>query len=174
MIALAGGITDLGRVRDTCRSAPESCRSSVEFPDLPGKRAELTARDAQFRDALDHAGASYRDPRVRGVFAMAPGLAFAFTAESLRAIKIPVRVVVGDDDRVVTAASAQRFADEIPGAELTILPDGVGHYAFVNTCTAAGRSTEPAICVDAPGIDRGTIHDRTIDMALKFFAANLQ
>jgi predicted dienelactone hydrolase len=174
MIALGGGITDLGRARDVCRSAPDSCRSPAEFPDLPGKRAELARRDAQFRAALDHAGASYRDPRVRGVFAMAPGLAFAFTAESLRAIKIPVRLVVGDDDRVVAAAPAQRFADEIPGAELTILPGGVGHFAFFNTCTAAGRSVLAAICADTPGVYRDAVHTRTIDMALDFFAAHLK
>jgi predicted dienelactone hydrolase len=174
MIALAGGITDLGLMRDTCLSASASCQSPAEFPDLRAKRTELLAQDPQFRDALGQAGASYRDLRVRVVFAIAPGLGFAFTAESLRAIKIPVRLVVGDNDRVVMAAPAQRFADEIPGAELTILPGGVGHYAFFNTCTAAGRSAEPAICVDAPGIDRSAIHDRTIDMALKFFAANLQ
>jgi predicted dienelactone hydrolase len=174
MIALAGGITDLGLVQDACLSGSESCQSRAEFPDLRAKRTELLAQDPQFRAALDRAGASYHDPRVRAVFIMAPGLGFAFTSASLRAVAVPVRLVVGDNDEAVTAKPAQRLADEIPRAELTILPGGVGHYAFFNTCTAAGRSAEPAICVDAPGTDRRAIHDRIIAMALKFFAANLQ
>jgi predicted dienelactone hydrolase len=174
MIALAGGITDLGRLQTICGSGPETCRGPREFPDLPRQRAELAERDAAFRAALDAAGASQRDPRVRAIFAMAPGLGFLFTPESLRAIAVPVRLVVGDDDREVTAEPAQRFAGEIPKAELTILPGGVGHYAFFNTCTAAGRSTLALVCVDAPGVERDAVHHRTVDMALRFFATHLQ
>jgi predicted dienelactone hydrolase len=174
MIVLAGGVTDLRRFEAACRDTPDICRPPEEFPDLLQRRLELMARDAPFREALAAASASYRDPRIRAVLVMAPALGFAFTPESLSAIKTPVRLVVGDNDRAVTAAPAQRFAAEIPRAELTILSGGVGHLAFFNTCTATGRRLEPELCADPPGINRDAIHQRTVDMALELFAAHLR
>jgi hypothetical protein len=41
-------------------------------------------------------------------------------------------------------------------------------------CTAAGRVAFPALCTDAPGVDRDTIHAQTVELAEGFFARNLQ
>jgi predicted dienelactone hydrolase len=43
-----------------------------------------------FRRRYSEANNSYRDERVRAIFAMAPGLAPVFTPESLGKISIPV------------------------------------------------------------------------------------
>jgi pimeloyl-ACP methyl ester carboxylesterase len=64
---------------------------------------------------------SCRDPRVRAVFAMAPGLADAFLPDSLALIDIPVAIVAGAADEVVSVKrNAEFFAAKIPRAQLTI------------------------------------------------------
>jgi len=47
------------------------------------------------QQALQGSGDSYRDPRIRAVFAIAPAVARAFTPQSLQKITIPVEIVVG-------------------------------------------------------------------------------
>lgn len=47
-------------------------------------------------------------------------------AKSIRDITLPSLVISGDDDRVVPVASSVRLAEELPNAELVIIPD-CGH-----------------------------------------------
>ena len=84
-------------------------------------------------------------------------------------------IVAGAADALVpVGTSARSDAAHIPRAELTILPGDVGHYVFLAGCTEAGRATLPALCLDAPGVDRDTIHVKTADLAEGFFARHLQ
>jgi len=41
-------------------------------------------------------------------------------------------------------------------------------------CTEAGRATLPALCFDAPSVDRDAIHAKTTDLAEVFFARHLR
>jgi predicted dienelactone hydrolase len=177
MIEIAGGVTDPAALRAFCSSprADGICKSPPEFPDLSEQLDRLTRTDPEFQAALSHASDSYRDPRIRAVFAIAPALGPAFTPASLEAIPIPVEIVAGDrDDIVPIASSAQYFAAHIPGSKLIILPGGVGHYVFLDSCTDAGRKAQALICTDAQGVDRDAVHAKTDDLALSFFAANLK
>jgi pimeloyl-ACP methyl ester carboxylesterase len=47
-------------------------------------------------------------------------------AERLDEIQIPVLVVTGDDDRIVPTEQSLRLADELPNAQLALIPD-CGH-----------------------------------------------
>ena len=42
------------------------------------------------------------------------------------------------------------------------------------SCTAPGRVAFPALCIDAPGVDRDAIHAQTTELAEAFFARNLR
>lgn len=135
----------------------------------------LAKTDPDFQQALAHAGDSYRDPRVRAVFAMAPALGPAFTAASLDKISIPVQLVAGTNDQSVPiGSSAKYFAAHIPGAKLVIFPGGVGHYVFLDVCTNKARKSLPILCSDALGVDRAAIHSSASGLALNFFAKNLK
>jgi predicted dienelactone hydrolase len=106
---------------------------------------------------------------------MAPALGPAFRAEGLRKISIPVEIVAGAaDSNVPVESSARYFAAHIPRARLTIYPGGVGHYDFLDSCTDLGRQNLPLLCADPPDVDRDAIHRRTIEMAVRFFDANLR
>jgi predicted dienelactone hydrolase len=179
MIEIAGGITQPSLFRDFCKSpqADGICLSPPEFPDLVEKFAktdDLAKGDPEMQASLSHAGDSYRDPRVRAVFAIAPALGPAFRPDSLEKINIPVAIVAGAaDTNVPVASSAQFFAKHIPHAHLTLLP-GVGHYAFLAVCADQGKKSRPELCVDAAGVDREAVHAQAVRLALGFFAAFLK
>jgi predicted dienelactone hydrolase len=178
MMALAGGITSRAHLTAFCqgRQGQEgSCKAPPEFPDSITKSAELARTDPDFAAALRDSGKSYREPRIRAVFAIAPALAPAFTPESLAAIAIPVAIVAGAGDPIVPVAeNAERYAAAIPHAELTVFPGAVGHYTFLDLCTPEGRKALPSLCLDAPGVDRAAIHRGTIEHAATFFGKTLR
>lgn len=177
MIEIAGGMTSPSTYFDFCKSpkADGMCKSPPEFPDLVEQFNKLSSSDANFQKALSHAGDSFRDPRVRAVFAMAPALGPALPVAGLEKISIPVEIAAGaKDQNVPISSSAQYFAAHIPGAQLTTFPGEVGHYVFLDTCTARGHESRPMLCNDAAGVDRDAIHAQTVELALRFFAAHLQ
>jgi predicted dienelactone hydrolase len=126
-------------------------------------------------EALRHSGDSFRDPRVRAVFAMAPGVGPGVTASSLETISIPVQIVAGESDQnVPIEQNAKYFAAKIPGAKLHIFPGGVAHYVFLDSCSEIGRKSLPMLCTDAQGVDRDAIHVDTVQRALQFFRVTLE
>jgi len=139
-------------------------------------RQESLARlssDLDFQQRYGKAGNSYRDERVRAVFALAPGLGPVFTSESLGKISIPVAIVSGSSDEVVpVASSAEPLAKAIPNATLKLFQHA-GHYVFLANCTTVGRVIFPVPCRDPEGIDRDAVHAETIRLALDFFTVNL-
>jgi predicted dienelactone hydrolase len=177
MIEIAGGITNPQSLVDFCTSprADLGCKSPPEFPTLVEDFKKLSATDAEFQAALRHAGDSYRDARVRAVFAIAPALGPAFSAASLAKIDIPVDIVAGQADaNAPIASNAKYFAANITGAKLTIFPGNVAHYVFLDSCTETGRKTLPNICIDGEGVDRDAIHAKTAALAVEFFNATLK
>jgi predicted dienelactone hydrolase len=176
VIEIAGARTDPALFRKFCRSAEaEGCVDPPEFPHLFARWDELEATNQSFQLAVSQSGRSYRDSRIRSVFAIAPALGRAFIPGSLRRLAIPVAIVAGIDDRIVPIGSnAQLLANLIPRASLMLLPGGVEHYTFLATCTEAGRRMQPTLCTDAEGVDREQIHQRTVDSAVQFFDRTLK
>jgi hypothetical protein len=54
-----------------------------------------------------------------------------------------------------------------------VIPGRVDHDIFVNECNEDGKNEFPQACVDAPGVDRSSIHERVGRAAVKFFDAGL-
>jgi pimeloyl-ACP methyl ester carboxylesterase len=85
-------------------------------------------------------------------------------------MRVPVRIVLGDADKVAPpATNGEVAAGLIPGAKLTVLPH-VGHYDFLAECTPAGNATVPVCPTEVP---RTETHKTAIDEALAFFDATL-
>ena len=179
MIRLAGGTAEplnVDRLAEEC-SKPGMmdllCYDPPEFPDLRKQATALAHSDAAYTAALEASAKSHRDPRVRAVFAIAP-VDLHFTPESLKAIRIPVALVVGGADPIaVPAYNAEILAKEIPGAALRILPGGVQHYTFLDTCTDEARRQQTSLCADSPGVDRDSVHREVAAQAVEFFARTL-
>jgi predicted dienelactone hydrolase len=171
VISVAGGRFIPQEFAWFCRSPRRdfTCEPQPEFPDARKLFEELKKTDPVVQESLRHASDSYRDERIKRVFAIAPALGSGFTKASLSRIRIPVSIVVGEADAVTPpATNAKRYATLIRGAKLTVLPGKVGHLTFLAECGPYGLKTLP-ICRDADGVDRAAVHQRVSKMALEFF-----
>jgi hypothetical protein len=65
-------------------------------------------------------------------------------------MRVPVRILLGDADKVAPpATNGEVAAALIPGAKLTALPH-VGLYDFLAECTPAGDATVPVCPTEVP------------------------
>jgi predicted dienelactone hydrolase len=171
VISVAGGVFSSQQYETFCRSPQRdfTCEPQHEFPDAPKLFEELKKTDPVVQESLRHAGESYRDKRIKRVFAIAPALGSGFTASGLSKVKIPVRIVIGQADKIAPlATNAQRYANLIKGARLTVLPGEIGHYTFLAECNAHGKAVVD-ICRDPEIIDRTVVHRQVAQLAFEFF-----
>jgi predicted dienelactone hydrolase len=176
VLELAGARADLSALHTYCTAKPQTPVCSGEASRHPGLMQDaqaLALSDAAYRDALAQAGNSYRDPRVKAVFAMAPAAVPELAAASLRTIAIPVEIVAGVADPVVPVAdNAVPAAAAIPGAHLDLLDPPIAHFTFVTQCAPAGTAQLAYLCADS-GPVRAKAHEAAITLARAFFAAKL-
>jgi predicted dienelactone hydrolase len=181
VLEMAGAQTDISLFFDRCRPKPDAKPADdaavCHVPEMRGLGSVdeiLQAVKKTSRESLARSGESFRDPRVKAVFAIAPALGFTQTPDSLHAVRIPVEMVVGTEDRIAPAnENADYLRANLKAGRETILP-GVSHYTFLDTCTAAGASAFPLYCSDAPGIERNAVHAQVAAMAIKFFDRELK
>lgn len=175
VIAAAGGISNPDQLQAFCRSpaADASCKPPSPTSEMRQKAFVRLSSDPDFRRRYELADRSYRDQRIRAVFAIAPGPGQIFTPESLGKISIPVAIVAGSADEIVPpAAAAEALANGIPHATLRLFPHAT-HFVFFAACTVVGSVFFPSLCSDPAGVDRNAVHAETIRLALEFFAATL-
>lgn len=167
-LALAGARLNLASFIQSYTDAGRDMVSDLppEFSDAPVLAAhieDLAANDTTHKQ-------SFRDERLRAIFAIAPAIGQGLTPESLATITVPVRIVVGESDTSAPPdAIAQYIASYIPQANLTILPGAVAHYTFLAEATPHGKKILPDITIDAPDVDRAAIHRTVGQWAVEFF-----
>jgi predicted dienelactone hydrolase len=112
---------------------------------------------------------NYLDQRIKAAFVIAPVVGPIITKESLRSIRVPVRLVVGsNDDQAVPSMNAIPFSKLIPTNELEVLPR-VTHYTFLSEGTWWGKIIAGKFLNDPTGIDRHEIQKRVSGEAVGFF-----
>jgi predicted dienelactone hydrolase len=132
-------------------------KKTLDLPEIAAERAR--------------AGEDHSLSEVQAAFVMAPGPIQMLDPESLIAMRKPVSIMLGDDDKdVPPATNGLAAAKAIPGATLSRLP-GVGHTDFVDDCTDAGRATFPQWCTFS--VPQAETHRQAITAALEFFARAL-
>jgi predicted dienelactone hydrolase len=170
VLELAGAQTDISQFFDLCKGKPDTTVCQMAHMRGMGSVDDvLQAARKTSGLSLARSGDSFRDPRVKAVFAMAPAVGFTLTQESLKAIRVPVEIVVGADDRTAPAEeNANWIRQNVRGARETILP-GVSHYTFLDTCTTQGTQTLESYCEEMPGVNRAAVHEQVEAMAISFF-----
>ena len=141
--------------------------------------ATLAVGNAAFASSVFEAGQSLRVFHPTHAdscgIAIAPAVGDAFCDDGFREVKVPVAMVVGQGDTIAPAdTNASKFHRQMPASQLKKLPGGVGHYTFLHTCGAAGKTTLPVYCTDAAGIDRDQVHAKVSGMSVEFFDKNLR
>ena len=168
VLELAGARTDIDVLFQLCRKNDDNAVCHVpEMRGMGSNEEILRAVRKTSGESLARSGESFRDPRIRAVFAIAPALGFTQTPESLRQIRVPVEMVVGADDSIAPARdNADYLRANIRGARETVLPH-VTHYTFLDTCTAQGVAKLEVYCADSP--QRDAVHAQVAGMAVGFF-----
>lgn len=119
----SGAILNLDTLRKNSPPSPPILEKSIN------DYIELTKTDPIVKKSVSHAGNSYKDGRIKAVFAHSPAVGYGFSKEGLSNVNIPVKIVVGDEDLIAPAESnAKRYASFIPNASLIILHGELGHY----------------------------------------------
>jgi predicted dienelactone hydrolase len=182
VLEIAGAQTDIGVFFDKCRVKPDEnpkeadsavCRTP-EMKGMGSVQEVLQAVKKTSGESLARSGESYRDARVKAVFALAPALGFTQTRESLHGVKVPVEMVVGSEDRTAPAdENADYLRANLRAARETVLP-GVSHYTFLDSCTAAGKQALPQYCSDPAGVERDAVHRQVMGMMVEFFDRTLK
>ena len=123
----------------------------------------------------EEARRSYRDPRVRAIVALDPALGPGHGAASLAAVGVPVRIVGAvDNDFLPFDAHAEHYARSIPGASLTRLENGEGHFVYLDLCDSDRDANGVPLCRDRPGVDRSAVHARLAAVVTDFFDRHLR
>jgi predicted dienelactone hydrolase len=175
VLALGGARADISIVIDLCRKHPDTpvCHAP-EMKEMGTPEQMLQAVRRTSGVSLARSGESYRDPRVRAIFAIAPPVGFTIALDSLHAMRVPVEIVAGSADPILPPRdNADLARARIRGAKETVLPN-VAHYTLLDTCTAAGKQQLGVFCEDPAGVDRDAVHAQVDDMAVSFFERELR
>lgn len=176
VLELAGARTDFTLLEQQCKDKPATAFCHLpEMKDMPTGVSLLERVRQTSRESLARAADSFRDPRVKAVFAVAPVPGVVLTAEGLHSVHVPVEVVVGASDTFAPAAgNADWIRANVRGAREVVLPAPVAHYTFLGECTATGREKLGPLCLDAPGVEREAVHAQVGGLAVEFFGRSLK
>ena len=170
-LVAAGARVDLARLTAFCAERPSDgvCAPQKEFTVTP-QEAQAFLAGPEIAPRAARAGDDLSLPEVRAAFVMAPAIVQALDPGSLRAMRTPVSIILGDSDVVAPPNTNGGVAVRaIPGARMKVLA-GVGHYDFLARCTAAGQRVVPLCPTEVP---RGETHRATLEAALRFFAQTI-
>lgn len=170
VLELAGARTDLSAFRAYCHSpaADSNCHPPTNYASR-----KVAPMSASAIASMKRSGASYRDLRIKAVFAMAPAIGKALDQQSLTRIEIPVRLIAGTADTTAPpTTNVLHIAQFLPRARVRMI-DGATHYTFLDTCVPAAMTIHATICKEAPGVDRDAVHAIAIGEAFDFFDSSL-
>lgn len=147
-IWVAGAIFDRNRLAEKEPEIPERYLADVN------RFTDFVITNPIGINSAKHMAESFKDKRVKAVFALAPAIGGAFAPAGLKNITVPVQIVTGKDDIVnPMAANAAYYTQNIPTAgPLIVLPGERGHY------------TKPAV-----GNERPKELREVGELAVKFF-----
>jgi len=115
---------------------------------------------------------SYRDERIRAIVALDPALG---PGHDPGAIAVPTHVVgAAQNDFLPFEAHAGRYARLVPGATLTRLTAGEGHFVFLDVCNWDRETNGVPLCRDRPGVDRRAVHERLQEIVAGFLERTLR
>lgn len=172
-LVAAGARPDVQRLLAFCRAHPADgvCAPQAENPTLTLARRIRVAATPELAPWVATSGDDRALPGVRAVFLIAPAMVQAFAPEELGKVPSPVSIIVGAADTVAApATNSEVAAAALPKARLTTLP-AVGHYDFLSSCTALGKTRVGALCQVAA--DQNATHGAAITEARALFDAAL-
>ena len=183
VLALAGAQAEPARAAQHCRSVsddPGFCslgklpaRGQTAQTTQEAPAAATAASTQAGAAALDGPLVSVADTRIRAVVAMAP-MAVVFTPDSLKAISVPVRLMVAERDVVLAGPYHGGYvAANLPSAQAITVP-GAGHFAFMAQSVLPLASDAGDAAANPEGFDRVAYHATLENEVAEFLARQLR
>ena len=164
-LGLIGGVPDLDHAQQHCKTHP------AEFVCAEGLIDAILSAGMQKLPPK----AWGADPRISAAAISAPGLAFAYTEESLKNVNADLQLWSGElDESVPTQTNAALLAKRLPVAPETHWIAKAGHFAFMTvSCRDSFKKADPEeyqiICGDQEGFDRKLFHQEMHIEMIRFF-----
>ncbi|WP_027801478.1 alpha/beta hydrolase [Paraburkholderia dilworthii] len=100
-------------------------------------------------------------------------LAMMFQASWLSAVRVPTLLYRPQDDSYLGSArnSLSVLSGLATAPALHIVPGN--HFIFIDPCPPSLVTSAALVCMDAPGVDRATIHRQIDDEVVEFLQTNL-
>jgi predicted dienelactone hydrolase len=170
VLALAGAQAESRRSVQHCRTVQDDPGYCALAKGAAGTGASaMQAPAAASAAASDARPVSVPDRRIRAVVVMAP-MAVVFTPESLAAITVPVRVIMAEQDAVLSGKyHGGHVVASLPSAQASTVA-GAGHFAFMAQPTFALPSAAGDAAANPPGFDRVTFLPTLESQVAEFFA----
>ncbi|WP_175426382.1 alpha/beta hydrolase family protein [Azospirillum brasilense] len=150
VLVAAGGVAELGRIADHCRTPPAGERF-----------CHLGNEETQARVAT-------RDPRIRAAVLTAP-VGVPFSKDGLAGVTIPIRLYRAERDEQIAATQVEGVRDRLPTPpEYEVVRDA-GHFSFLMPVPAAIAAEVGPPAQDPPGFDRAAFHERLNTEIADFF-----
>jgi len=158
-----GGTPDMRTVAPYCAGYPDewSCRMLKE------RKINVSANMTKQWNWV-------HDRRIVTAVIASPALGYAFSAEALSPVTVPIQLWRGDSDEILPHPNyAQAVYDRLPlKPEYHVVPNA-GHFAFLAPCTPSLAAVAPEICRDPAGFDRAAFHREFNPAVVAFFKAKL-
>ena len=161
VLVAAGGVPDLGRVREHCRARPAlfDCRLSAD-----------ARRDRPDRPDVDWS----HDPRIKAIVAAAPALGFTFSKSGLAKVRVPVQLWrAGADEILPHPLYVEPVRKALPRRADYRVAEGAGHFDFLPPCPRPLAEARPDLCRSAAGFDRSAFHQALAGDIVTFFRRHL-
>ena len=159
-----GGTPDMRTVAPHCAAHPDewSCRMLSEH------KVDLSANSSMAAPNWVH------DPRIVAAVIASPAVGYAFPAEGLSAVTVPIQLWRGHSDEILPQPNyAQAVYDRLPvKPEYHVVPNA-GHFAFLAPCTPTLAARVPQICHDPEGFDRAAFHREFNPAVVAFFKSKI-
>jgi predicted dienelactone hydrolase len=128
---------------------------------LPGCEGSDFRACEELRSGGPPAEAPAHDVRIKAAVIVDPGPGFFFSAEGLKAIKVPLQLWSSDPNLApsyVSGCCGLGIRSRLPSSPDFHLVSNAIHFSFLPPCLPAEAKDFPRICVDAPGFDRAAFH----------------
>lgn len=116
------------------------------------------------------------DARIKAAVIVDPGPGFFFSADGLKAIKVPLQLWSSDPKlatNYVSGCCGLGIRSRLPSSPDFHLASNAIHFSFLPPCSPQEVKDLPRICMDAPGFDRVVFHKDFNAAILTFYRNHL-
>ena len=160
-VVVGGGRPNLGSLEAYCRynkaTDPDTC---------PADQGHL--HDNSIEHVYLQGGLSLSDPRVRAAILMASAIGPLFDAPALADVSIPVLLFWAGRDEILTEPFNSRYYAKGLARVRNRAFSEIGHFTFLNECTAFLVAAAPEICRDPPDVDRADVLSEIAGETIEF------